>query len=117
MTEREQKVLDYYNRDKHAMTRQYLKEATFLKKATEFAYMLENCVVIREANPNLAGTADLILCYNGRFIACELKAMDGVASPQQLKFVEKVKKAGGLAAICTNLQDIWNLLNQTAQRP
>ena len=117
MTEREQKVLAYYGRDKHAMTRRYLREATLLRKATQFAGMFENCVLVREANPNVSGTADLLLCYNGRFIACELKAIDGVASPQQLKFIEDVKKAGGLAAICESLQDIWNLLNQTAQQP
>lgn len=117
MTEREQKVLDYYNRDRHAMTRQYLKEASFLREAKRFVGMFENCLLIRESNPNTAGIADLLVCYNGRFIACELKTMDGVASPQQTAFVEKVKKAGGLAAICTNLQDIWNLLYQTAQRP
>ena len=117
MTEREQKVLDYYNRDKFAMSRQYLKEAVFLRKAKQFVCMFENCLLVRESNPNTAGIADLLICYNGKFVACELKTMDGVASQQQLAFVEKVKKAGGLAAVCTNLQDIWNLLNQTAKRP
>ena len=115
MTEREEKVLAYYNRDRFAMTRKYLKEGTFLKKAKQFVEMFEDCVVIRESDPNRSGTADLLLCYNGRFIACELKAMDGVPSPQQLKFVEKVKKAGGLAEVCECLNDIWSLLKLTAQ--
>lgn len=115
MTEREQKILDYYNnKDKFAMTRKYLKEHTFLKKAKEFIRMFDNCVIIRESEPDKSGIADLLLCYNGRFIACELKAMDGVPSPQQLKFIEKVKQAGGLAAVCENLEDIWNLLSHTA---
>ncbi len=41
------------------------------------------------------GIPDLLVCYKGRFIAVELKADNGKASPLQLYNLEEVKKAGG----------------------
>lgn len=114
MTEREAKILEYYSKDPFAMKRKYLKEAVLLKKAKEFVGMFENCLIIREAFATTNGTADLLICYKGNFIACELKAMDGVASINQKLFVDKVHKAGGRAAVCESLQDIWELMTHTA---
>lgn len=43
------------------------------------------------------GVADLLCCWNGRFIAIEVKKPDGVTSPMQTRFLERVRDAGGLA--------------------
>lgn len=115
MTEREKKVLIYFTKKPHRFTRKHLRERTLLREAKLLTQLLDNCLVIREPAPSRGGVSDLLLCYNGRFVACELKAMDGVASPQQLKFIEDVKAAGGLAAVCESVEDIWTLIMQTAK--
>jgi hypothetical protein len=112
MTDREQRVYTYWQLDQCT---EYRLEANFLRDAKDFCEMLgEACLVVREASATRNGVADLLLCYNGRFIACELKRIGGVPSPQQLKFIDKTIKAGGLGAVCRNLADIWKLIERTA---
>jgi hypothetical protein len=112
MTEREERLLAYWH---NKMNLEYPLEADFLKDAKAFCEMLgKSCLVVREAAATKNGVADLLLCYNGRFIACELKRIGGVPSPQQLKFIDKTIKAGGLGAVCRNLADIWKLIERTA---
>lgn len=114
MTEREHRVLQYWAAK---LEDEYVFEAKFLKNAKDFCAMLgEKCLVVREASATVNGVADLLLCYNGRFIACELKRINGVPSPQQLKFIDKTIKAGGLGMVCRNLHDIWKLVERTAPK-
>ena len=60
-------TLAYY----HAtMNTEYDKEADFLAKVNEFCETLgEECLVVREAAATKSGVADLLLCYNGKFVA------------------------------------------------
>lgn len=112
VSSRTKRTLDYYGAD---IDNEYIKEATFLSKAKEFCSLLgPSCLVVREAAATRNGVADLILCYKGRFVACELKRYNGVPSPQQLKFIESVKAAGGSGGVCRCLRDIWNLMEHTA---
>jgi len=112
MTEREQVILNLY---KGKMTKKYGLEATFLNEANEFISLFKNLVKIRETSATVNGVADLIMCYNGRFVAAELKKEFGVATQQQLNFIKAVRGAGGIAGECRSLADIWNLLSKTAQ--
>jgi hypothetical protein len=93
------------------MDLEYDKEADFLKTVKEFCETLgEECLVVREAAATKNGVADLLLCYNSKFVACEKKRIGGVPSPQQLKFIEKVRKAHGSAGVCRTLSDVWDLM-------
>lgn len=107
MTVRERKVLEVYGTK---MMTAYDKEGKFLHDAKEFLVALGNTKVIREANATVSGVADLLVCYNGLFIACELKKIGGKPSPQQLLFIKQIQNAGGSAGVCDCLADIWNLL-------
>jgi RecB family endonuclease NucS len=112
LTDREARVLLYWH-DK--MSQEYEQEADFLKNAKDFCEMLgKSCLVVREAAATKNGVADLLLCYNGQFVACELKRIGGVPSPQQLKFIDRVKEAGGQADVCRSLADVWNTMRRTA---
>lgn len=46
-----------------------------------------------------AGVPDLLVCYKGKFIGIEVKAETGHASELQLKTIEQIKKAGGIAFV------------------
>lgn len=48
-----------------------------------------------------AGISDIIGCIHGRFVAFEVKRIDGnhKLSPRQKYFLEKVANAGGISAV------------------
>lgn len=109
MTTREQLIIEYY---KPTMNLAYDYEADFLKETKTLLSMLEKCKVVREAAATINGTADLLACYRGRFIALELKAEDGTPTPHQLKFIADVIDAGGLGAVCTTVREVITLMIQ-----
>ena len=43
------------------------------------------------------GTADIIACYRGHYIAPEVKWGDNVPSPEQVDFFRRVRDAGGIS--------------------
>ena len=43
---------------------------------------------------------------DGRFLACEVKAAKGRASPEQVAFLERIRGAGGVAFIAHSLRDV-----------
>ena len=57
------------------------------------------------------GVSDLLFCTDkGQFGAIEVKKSDGCASPEQIAFVEDIKKRGGFALIAYSLADVINAL-------
>ena len=46
-----------------------------------------------------AGTPDLLICHNGKFIAVELKAKKGKATPLQEYELKQIRQSGGLAFV------------------
>lgn len=59
-----------------------------------------------------AGSADLIgWDSQGKFVACEIKTSTGHVSPEQKKFLDAVKSAGGIAFIARSPEDVKINLN------
>ena len=52
------------------------------------------------------GISDILGCYKGKMIAIELKSPKGNATPDQLRFIENVKDAGGIAFIAKSLDEV-----------
>ncbi len=96
------------------MKKSYETEAEMLHKTKQLLRYAGACI-IREASPTRRGVADLLVCYNGRFIAIELKDEIGKASAHQVKFLEEVRNAGGLADVCRTLSEVWCLLYSALQ--
>ena len=46
-----------------------------------------------------AGVPDLLVCYKGKFIGIEVKSETGRASELQLRTIDDIKKAGGIAFV------------------
>lgn len=111
MTERERRIIAHFHK---TFYRTYRDEATLLKKAIEFLEMFEDCKVVRQNAVVRSGIADLLICYKGRFIACELKDETGMPTEQQLDFITAVQRSGGIGGVCRSLHDIWKLLERTA---
>lgn len=52
------------------------------------------------------GTSDIIACYQGRYLAIEVKFDDGKPSEEQIEFGKTVNKAGGIFLLAYNLEDV-----------
>lgn len=45
------------------------------------------------------GVPDILACVNGRFVAIEVKGINGKPAPIQLWNIEKIRKSGGIAMV------------------
>lgn len=53
------------------------------------------------------GTSDVLgVLKDGRFLAIEVKAKYGKASPEQLSFIDKINSSGGIAFIAKSVDDV-----------
>jgi hypothetical protein len=52
------------------------------------------------------GVSDLLVCYQGRFIAIEVKRPGGRVSPEQERFLERVRAAGGIGLVAYGVDDV-----------
>jgi hypothetical protein len=64
-----------------------------------------------------SGVSDIVVCFDGRFIAIECKAGKNKLSELQKMFLEKVRAAGGLALMINeeNVMDLTKLILDTKQ--
>lgn len=51
------------------------------------------------------GSADLIACVDGRFCAIEVKTPTGRVRPEQKRWLEAVRKIGGVAVVARSVGD------------
>lgn len=60
-----------------------------------------------------AGTADILACINGRFVAIEVKKPSGgvVSDLQKLK-LRQVENAGGVGIIARSVEDVQTKLKE-----
>jgi len=64
----------------------------------------------------IPGVSDLILYFEGKFIGIEVKVRGSSHSSkhvaQQLKWGDKIIKAGGRWVIVTSVEEFWEVLNE-----
>ena len=60
----------------------------------------------------IKGGSDIIGIHrpSGRFIAIEVKTPTGRPTPEQLRFIDNVRAAGGIAGIARSVQDALDLV-------
>jgi len=66
--------------------------------------------VVKVVKASKAGVPDLIACYNGRFIAIEVKKEGGRVSSIQEYNLEKIIEAQGLAIIAYRVEDVKSVI-------
>lgn len=62
-----------------------------------------------------AGLPDIIGCYNGRFIAFEVKRPGGKLTTLQAVFLDKIRAAGGVAEVVYSRENVIFTLNKIDQ--
>ena len=59
----------------------------------------------------MVGSADIIgISPTGKFLAVEIKTSKGCATKEQLRFIEAVNNAGGIAGIARSVSDALELI-------
>jgi hypothetical protein len=60
------------------------------------------------------GTADLLVCYRGRFVHLELKRPEGSYCETTVQQIRRrqVKNAGGVGTVVTSIEDVVVVLRQ-----
>jgi len=57
-----------------------------------------------------SGIPDIIICYKGKFVALECKAMGRRPSLLQQVTINKIERAGGIAACVWSLDDVKKII-------
>jgi penicillin-binding protein-related factor A (putative recombinase) len=52
------------------------------------------------------GVPDILGIYKGRFLGIEVKTATGKVSPEQEKFLENIRKSGGIGFVARSLDDV-----------
>ena len=58
------------------------------------------------------GVADILGVYHGRMLAIEVKKPGGKASKEQLDFISRVNKLGGIAGVAISIDDVREIIKQ-----
>lgn len=67
---------------------------------------------------HIKGVADILgILPSGRFLAIEVKAPKGRASPEQLTFITKINEAGGLAFLSRSVEQTFNSMRHALSDP
>lgn len=77
--------------------------------------MLKNAAGIPIKFGLCVGSSDVIgVSPDGRFLAVEVKTDKGKPTPEQIRFIDAVKRNGGIAGIARSPADAVALLSQSA---
>jgi len=67
---------------------------------------------VRGRKMEMTGISDLMVCYRGKLICVEAKHGTNKPAPNQIKFLEKAKKAGAFIMVPYSLDDFISQFNK-----
>lgn len=94
----------------------YAQEATLTKKVKAWLNTQDDIAYYKASDRYQKGISDFIICVDGIFVAAELKAAGGTASPHQKLFIKEIQRAGGIGGICYTLHDVKELVRAARLR-
>lgn len=90
-----------------------MKESSIQKKIIDYLKQL-NCYVVKVQTANKTGIPDLLVCFEGKFIAFEIKVDEKkVPSKLQQWNLEQIVKAGGKAYKVSSLKEVKEIISIT----
>jgi hypothetical protein len=89
----------------------YTEEAKLTAKVKDYLDLFKPELHYWKASDRFKpGISDIILCFNGKFGAIELKDDTNTPTMHQLLFIQNIIMAGGNGAVCRTLRDVENFL-------
>lgn len=89
-----------------------MKEKNITNKILKYLKEQPCCFAFKEHGGayGTAGIPDIICCYNGNFVAFEVKTQNGKLSKLQEITLQKIKNAKGIAYKVTSLEEVKKIL-------
>ena len=86
-------------------------EKDIVNKILKYLKNIPDCFAWKEHGGmyGTAGIPDIICCYNGRFVAFEVKTPSGKLSKLQEAALLKINESGGTAVKVTSVEDVKNI--------
>ena len=81
-----------------------------IRRAIISALQARGSWVVTSTGVSAAGTPDLLACYQGRFIALEVKDHEGKASHLQEYVLQSIERAGGVGRIVRSVEEALSCL-------
>lgn len=96
-----------------------MKEKTITNRILKYLKAQPYCFAFKEHGGmyGTAGIPDIICCYNGKFIAFEVKTEKGKLSQLQEVTIQRIKDARGKAYKVTSLEEVKKILDNLEDFP
>jgi hypothetical protein len=102
-------------RSRRNMNRQELvKESVIVRSILNHLKSMPDCFAWKEHGGmyGTAGIPDIICCIGGRFFAFEVKNEKGTVTKLQEATINKIKAAGGTAAVVRSVEDVKQVVGR-----
>ena len=85
-----------------------MKEADIVRKIMNYLKSVPHCFAWKEHGGmyGTAGIPDIIACYQGGFIALEVKTETGKTTALQEATMKKIRNAGGQAYVVRSVEEV-----------
>ena len=89
-----------------------MKEKTITNQILKYLKSEPECFAFKEHGGiyGVSGIPDVICCYKGKFVAFEVKTLQGKLSKLQEIIIKRINNAGGMAFKVTSLQEVKDIL-------
>lgn len=89
-----------------------MKEKTITNQILKYLKSEPECFAFKEHGGiyGVSGIPDVICCYKGKFVAFEVKTLQGKLSRLQEIMIKRINNAGGMAFKVTSLQEVKDIL-------
>jgi hypothetical protein len=102
-------------RSRRNMSRQELvKESVIVRSILNHLKSMPDCFAWKEHGGmyGTAGIPDIICCIGGKFFAFEVKNEKGTVTKLQEATINKIKAAGGTAAVVRSVEDVKQVVGR-----
>ena len=84
-----------------------MKEQDFQKKITKYLES-QGAYVVKVITASKKGVPDILACYKGRMIGCEVKTPTTMKNTSELQKynLAKIKEAGGLSLVACSIEQV-----------
>lgn len=95
-----------------------MNEAALIQRIRNYLKTVPECFFWKEhgGQYGTAGIPDIIVCHKGRFIALEAKVGKNKPTKLQAATIEAIRKAGGIAAVVYNVEDVQAIIGEMEAR-
>lgn len=100
------------------MSRQELvKESVIVRSILKHLKSMPDCFAWKEHGGmyGTAGIPDIICCIGGKFFAFEVKNEKGTVTKLQEATIDKIKAAGGTAAVVRSVEDVKHVVGRCSE--